>query len=121
MYRTFADEAVAAGDKSAGERFEEIRKDEMKHRDAFKTALLGVEKASTGGKYGRNGVPSARLWDGLEAFYVDETSIFPHLYCLLWPFNSSGRQGRVPQLILRLKSMRGNSSIGSAIDIFAVM
>lgn len=50
MYRTFADEAVAAGDKSAGERFEEIRKDEMKHRDAFKAALLGVEKASTGGK-----------------------------------------------------------------------
>jgi len=39
MYREFALEARAAGDRAAADRFEEIRKDEVKHRDAFKAAL----------------------------------------------------------------------------------
>lgn len=49
MYRRFAEEAAAAGDKAAADRFEEIRRDEMKHRDAFKTALARIEKKPTGG------------------------------------------------------------------------
>lgn len=54
MYREFAEQARAAGDLSAADRFEEIRKDEMKHRDAFQAALVKVEgkkaevKAKTG-------------------------------------------------------------------------
>ncbi len=43
MYRKFAEEATAAGDKSAAELFEEIRRDEMKHRDAFSKALAQIE------------------------------------------------------------------------------
>lgn len=39
MYAEFAKQAEAAGDKTAAKRFEEIRRDEMKHRDAFKAAL----------------------------------------------------------------------------------
>jgi rubrerythrin len=39
MYREFAQRAKAAGDTAAAARFEEIRHDEMGHRDAFKTAL----------------------------------------------------------------------------------
>lgn len=39
MYRDFARQAGAAGDQAAAARFEEIRHDEMKHRDAFKEAL----------------------------------------------------------------------------------
>lgn len=39
MYREFAEQAHAAGDDAAGFRFEEIRRDEMRHRDAFKAAL----------------------------------------------------------------------------------
>ncbi len=39
MYREFAEKVAAAGDKAVAERFEEIRRDEMKHRDAFKAAL----------------------------------------------------------------------------------
>jgi rubrerythrin len=39
MYRDFAEQAFAAGEKAVGDRFEEIRHDEMKHRDAFKEAL----------------------------------------------------------------------------------
>jgi len=39
MYRDFAEQASATGDKAAADRFEEIRHDEMKHRDAFKEAL----------------------------------------------------------------------------------
>jgi rubrerythrin len=38
MYRDFAREAAVAGDKAAADVFEEIRHDEMKHRDAFKAA-----------------------------------------------------------------------------------
>lgn len=50
MYREFAEKATAAGDKVAAERFEEIRKDEMKHRDSFKTALGQVSKTTEAGK-----------------------------------------------------------------------
>ena len=39
MYREFAERAFSTGDKAAGELFEEIRHDEMKHRDAFKKVL----------------------------------------------------------------------------------
>lgn len=43
MYREFAEQARAAGDLVAAERFEEIRKDETKHRDAFQAALVKAE------------------------------------------------------------------------------
>jgi len=39
MYRDFAKQADAAGDKAAAKLFEEIRNDEMKHRDEFQAAL----------------------------------------------------------------------------------
>lgn len=39
MYREFAEQAAAAGDQAAADRFEEVRHDEMGHRDAFKAAL----------------------------------------------------------------------------------
>ena len=39
MYREFAEQARAAGDMEAASLFEEIRRDEMGHRDAFKAAL----------------------------------------------------------------------------------
>jgi rubrerythrin len=39
MYREFAEQARAAGDHAAAARFEEIRRDEMRHRDEFKAAL----------------------------------------------------------------------------------
>lgn len=39
MYREFAKQAAAAGDKDAAKLFEEIRKDEAGHRDEFKAAL----------------------------------------------------------------------------------
>ncbi|HVB98438.1 MAG TPA: rubrerythrin family protein [Candidatus Dormibacteraeota bacterium] len=39
MYREFAEQAKAAGDAAAAKRFEEIRHDEMGHRDAFQAAL----------------------------------------------------------------------------------
>lgn len=42
MYPDFAKQAVAAGDKAAADRFEEIRRDEIKHRDAFKSALTKI-------------------------------------------------------------------------------
>lgn len=46
MYREFAQQAAAAGDKAAADRFEEIRHDEMAHRDAFKAALTMPEVRS---------------------------------------------------------------------------
>jgi rubrerythrin len=46
MYREFAQQAAAAGDKAAADRFEEIRHDEMAHRDAFKAALTMPEVQS---------------------------------------------------------------------------
>lgn len=39
MYRDFAKQAASAGDTAAATLFEEIRKDEMGHRDEFKAAL----------------------------------------------------------------------------------
>jgi rubrerythrin len=46
MYREFAQQAEQAGDHQAAQRFEEIRKDEAKHRDAFNAALSDLEKNS---------------------------------------------------------------------------
>jgi rubrerythrin len=48
MYREFAQQAAAAGDKSVADRFEEIRHDEMGHRDAFKAALTKTEITGMG-------------------------------------------------------------------------
>jgi rubrerythrin len=50
MYRQFAEKATAAGDKKVAERFEEIRHDEMKHRDVFKAALTRTDKPSVSAK-----------------------------------------------------------------------
>lgn len=44
MYRDFAEQAFSAGEKAVGDRFEEIRHDEMKHRDRFKQALSRLAK-----------------------------------------------------------------------------
>lgn len=44
MYREFADQARAAGEIEAAERFEEIRRDEITHRDAFKAALANLQQ-----------------------------------------------------------------------------
>ena len=49
MYREFAQQAEQAGDHEAAQRFEEIRQDEAKHRDAFAAALNNLEKRSHGG------------------------------------------------------------------------
>src|ERR1700674_4716094 len=43
MYLEFAQKAKVAGDTAAAARFEEIRHDEMGHRDAFKSALAKLE------------------------------------------------------------------------------
>ena len=43
MYLEFAQTAKVAGDTSAADRFEEIRHDEMSHRDAFKIALAKLK------------------------------------------------------------------------------
>jgi len=43
MYRNFAQQAAAVSDKVAADRFEEIREDEMKHRDTFQAALERVQ------------------------------------------------------------------------------
>ena len=43
MYLEFAQKAKVAGDTAAAARFEEIRHDEMGHRDAFKTALAKLQ------------------------------------------------------------------------------
>ena len=43
MYLEFAQKAKVAGDTAAATRFEEIRHDEMRHRDAFKAALAKLE------------------------------------------------------------------------------
>ena len=49
MYREFAQQAAAAGEKTVAARFEEIRHDEMGHRDAFKAALhtAGIVKVES--------------------------------------------------------------------------
>lgn len=46
MYADFAKQAAAAGDKAAAERFEEIRHDEMSHRDSFKAALVTIQRVN---------------------------------------------------------------------------
>jgi len=43
----FAEQAGAVGDKAAADRFEEIRHDEMKHRDRFNEALAKLAKNPT--------------------------------------------------------------------------
>lgn len=50
MYREFAEQAAAAGDKSAADRFEEVRHDEMGHRDSFKAALAKIEHPGASGR-----------------------------------------------------------------------
>lgn len=50
MYHEFAQQAEQAGDHRAAQRFEEIRKDEAKHRDAFNAALSDLEKNRHPGK-----------------------------------------------------------------------
>jgi rubrerythrin len=44
MYREFAQQAKQAGDLEAAKRFEEIRLDEAKHRDAFNAVLNELKK-----------------------------------------------------------------------------
>ena len=44
MYRDFAEQAFSVGDKIIGDRFEEIRHDEMQHRSAFKEVLSNLAK-----------------------------------------------------------------------------
>jgi rubrerythrin len=48
MYKEFAEQATSVEDHAAAERFEEIRKDEMKHRAMFEGALQKLEHASQG-------------------------------------------------------------------------
>jgi rubrerythrin len=50
MYREFAEQAKTRSDPAAADRFEEVRRDELSHRDAFKTALAKVEKELTAKK-----------------------------------------------------------------------
>jgi rubrerythrin len=50
MYRQFAEQAKAVGDNTVAQRFEEIRQDEMKHRDTFKAELKKLENKASGGK-----------------------------------------------------------------------
>lgn len=49
MYRQFAEQAKAVGDNTVAQRFEEIRQDEMKHRDTFKAELKKLENKAAGG------------------------------------------------------------------------
>jgi rubrerythrin len=51
MYREFAQQAEKAGDHAAAQRFEEIRQDEAKHRDAFLAALQSLEQKGHGGSH----------------------------------------------------------------------
>ncbi len=50
MYRQFAEQAKAVGDNAVAQRFEEIRQDEMKHRDAFKAELKKLKSKTVGNK-----------------------------------------------------------------------
>jgi rubrerythrin len=43
MYKKFAKHAKDAGDQDAADRFAEVRGDEKKHKDAFRTALTELE------------------------------------------------------------------------------
>jgi rubrerythrin len=44
MYREFAEQAKTRSDPAEADRFEEVRRDEMGHRAAFKTALAKLEE-----------------------------------------------------------------------------
>jgi len=48
MYFRFGREAATAGDGAAAQLFEEIRQDEMKHRDAFMAALAKAQPQREG-------------------------------------------------------------------------
>ena len=50
MYFEFAHQAKTAGDQAATDRFEEIRHDEMRHREAFKAALDKLNAAAGAGQ-----------------------------------------------------------------------
>jgi rubrerythrin len=50
MYRKFAEEATAAGDHAAATLFDEIRRDEIKHRDAFTKALSEIRNEPVAGE-----------------------------------------------------------------------
>jgi rubrerythrin len=43
MYKEFADQAEKAHEKAAAERFLEVRRDEMAHKEAFREALARLE------------------------------------------------------------------------------
>lgn len=43
MYREFAEQAAASGEQTAASRFQEVRRDEIGHRDAFTAALQALE------------------------------------------------------------------------------
>lgn len=43
MYKQFAEDAAADGDAAAAARFEEVRQDEIRHREAFTAALAHLE------------------------------------------------------------------------------
>jgi rubrerythrin len=47
MYREFKEKAEATGDQLAAHRFQEIREDETKHRDAFKSELAALTQTSS--------------------------------------------------------------------------
>ncbi len=60
MYPQFARQAEARGDAAAAERFNEIAKDERKHRDAFQEALNRLEQSSGQPGAARRGPPQPR-------------------------------------------------------------
>ncbi len=47
MYPQYAQAARAAGDTAAARRFQEIRNDEMRHRDAFEAALKRLSRRAS--------------------------------------------------------------------------
>ena len=51
MYREFAEQAEKAGDHAAAQRFEEIRQEEAKHRDAFIAELAKVKNKDQAAKH----------------------------------------------------------------------
>jgi rubrerythrin len=50
MYKQFAEEARSLEDHDAAERFEEVRRDEMKHRSMFQSALDKLTRAREGSR-----------------------------------------------------------------------
>ncbi len=47
MYLEFAEQARSAGETAAAERFEEVRSDELKHREQFEAALAELASPAT--------------------------------------------------------------------------